>query len=234
MTDSRARILGRIRDSLERTGSMLATEADVYPPPHPHGPFVATDLDVVEQFRAELTGLRAYVHICDGPAEALEQVCALLETVQAQQVLTWAEEELPLPNLLPTLAAMGITSVERQVLATDDRQGRFDLLESVPVCISGVDAAIAESGTMLVVSGAGRPRLASLLPPMHIALLPVERIVRTMPDAFEVLNAHFSASLFQDRSNLTMITGPSRTADIELSLTLGVHGPREVHAIVIR
>jgi L-lactate dehydrogenase complex protein LldG len=69
---------------------------------------------------------------------------------------------------------------------------------------------------------------------MHIALLPATRIVRTLPDAFALLQTQFGAGLFGERSNITLITGPSRTADIELSLTLGVHGPREVHAVVIR
>jgi L-lactate dehydrogenase complex protein LldG len=89
------------------------------------------------------------------------------------------------------------------------------------------------SGTMLVVSGAGRGRVASFLPSMPMALLPVERIKRMLPDAFALLQSDFGAGLFRDRSNVTLITGPSPTADIELSLTLGVHGPRAIHAIVI-
>ena len=233
MTDARTRILERIRSSLQTNRSMLEAQAAQFPPPHPHGPFVATDLDLIEQFRTELSGLHAHVHVCDGVGMALEVVCDLLDQAGVREVLTWAPEHLPLPDLLPTLAAAGITSVDGQVLGAA-REAQYAALDPIAACISGVDAAIAESGTMLLVSGAGRGRLASLLPPLHLALLPADNIVRTLPDALDLLRGQFGASLFQDRSNLTMITGPSRTADIELSLTLGVHGPRDVHAIVIQ
>lgn len=233
MADSRQRILDRIRRSLNTTGALLGAQGNAIPPSLDHGPFLPTDLDVVEQFRSELGALHAHVHICDGHAAALEQVFDLLHTVGARAVIGWAERELPLPDLLPRLSEAGIAVVDNQVLRRD-RATQYAALEPVPVCITGVDAAIAESGTMLLLSGAGRGRLASLLPPMHIALLPVDRIVRTLPEAFAALQTSFGARWFRDRSNLTLITGPSRTADIEQTLTLGVHGPRDVHAIVIR
>ena len=232
MSDARTRILGRIRSSLQQNGTMLAAQAAQFPSPHPRGPFVASDLGLVEQFDAELSALHAHVHVCDGPGAALELICELVEQVQARQVLGWGLEQLPLPDLLPVLAAMGVAAVDPQVLGAD-RPERYAGLEPVMVGITGVDVAVAESGTLLLVSGPQRGRLPSLLPPLHIALLPAERLVRTLPDAFARLQAEFGAELFRDRSNLTLITGPSRTADIELSLTLGVHGPRDLHAIII-
>lgn len=233
MPDSRTRILNRIQQSLNNNATLLQAQAESYPPPHPRGPFVPTELDVIEQFRQELTALHAFVHLCDGLGAAMEQIVELLDAVGARDVLTWADDQLPLPDLMPRLHDAGIVTTEGQVLG-QDRAERYAALEPVPACITGADAAIAESGSMLLVTGPGRGRLASLLPPLHIALLPAERIVRTLPDALALLQQQFGASLFRDRSNLTIITGPSRTADIELSLTLGVHGPREVHAIVIR
>lgn len=232
MSDARARILSRIRDSLQRTGPALAAQAAEFPAPHPRGPFVPTELSLIDQFDAELSALHAHVHRCDGPGAALELVCELVEQAQARQVLGWGLEQLPLPDLLPTLAAMGIAAVEPQVLG-GDRAGRYAELEPVAVGITGVDVAVAESGTLGLVSGVGRGRLPSLLPALHIALLPADRLVRTLPDALARLQAEFGPALFADRSNLTFITGPSRTADIELSLTLGVHGPRDLHAIII-
>ncbi len=79
MTDSRERMLARIRSSLETNGQLLAGHGAAYPPPHPHGPFVATELDPIEQFRDALTALHAQVHLCNGPDEAADQVLALLE-----------------------------------------------------------------------------------------------------------------------------------------------------------
>jgi L-lactate dehydrogenase complex protein LldG len=234
MTDSRSRILGRIRSSLQVNQPLLQSHADRYPGPHPRGPFVATDLSVLDQFQAELTALHGHVYLCDSPADALEQLGALLEAAGAQQVTAWHPDELPLPGMDELLQTMGVRCVDPQVLGADDRAARLDDLEAVTVGITGADVAVAESGSMLLLSDAGRGRMASLLPPMHIALIPAERIVQTLPDAFALLKSEYGDQLLRDRSNLAIISGPSRTADIELSLTLGVHGPKEVHVIVIR
>jgi L-lactate dehydrogenase complex protein LldG len=233
MTDARARMLAQIRGSLAVNRDHLLAQAAAFPAPHPRGPFVESNLAPIEQFTAGLSALHASVHVCDGRQAALGKVHELLESVDARQVLTWATNELPLPEVSGMLESLGVQQVDRQVLDAADREAQLGALDPVPVCISGVDAAIAESGSMIMVSGPGRGRLASLLPPMHIALLPAERIVRTLPEAFDALRERFGDSLFGDRSNVTIITGPSRTADIELSLTLGVHGPSDVHAVVI-
>jgi len=234
MNNSRDRILSQIRTSLQANKTVLEIQATRYLPPHPRGPFLPATKDVIEQFEAELSSLHAHVHLCDGPAAAAEQVLTLLRAADAREVLTWAPEELPLPDFAAFLDAEGITRIVPHVQASDDRTRVLQALDDIPVCISGVDAAIAESGTMVVVNGPGRARLASLLPPIHIALLPADRIVRTLPQAFDLLQERFGDGLFRDRSNIVCITGPSRTADIELRLTLGVHGPKEVHAVVIR
>ncbi len=233
MPDSRQRILSRIRDSLGTTRASLEAQAAAYPPPHGYGPFITTELDPVEQFRAELSALHAHVHLCDGPDAAIAQVLEIMQLSGAREFMAWQTDELPLPALPQRLADAGMRAVDPQVRA-NDRRARYAELEPVTAGITGVHAAVAESGSMILLHGAGRPRLASLLPPVHIALLPAERIVRTLPEAFDRLRAEHGRDPFRDRSNLVVITGPSRTADIELSLTLGVHGPRDVHAVVIR
>ncbi|HEU5088142.1 MAG TPA: LUD domain-containing protein, partial [Roseiflexaceae bacterium] len=75
--------------------------------------------------------------------------------------------------------------------------------------------------------------LASLLAPVYIAVLRRSQVVRGLGEALARLQAQHPGDFFAAASSLTVITGPSRTADIELTLTLGVHGPREVHAIII-
>jgi L-lactate dehydrogenase complex protein LldG len=234
MSTSRFRILDQVRASLAINRQHLLDQAAAYPAPHPRGPFMPSDLPVIEQFEKELSALHAYVHICDGPQAALDHVHALLEAANARRLIAWDSNELPLRGVADLLESLGIEQMDQEVLAAANRLSALRALEPAPVCISGVDAAIAESGSMIVVSGPGRGRLASLLPPLHIALLPADRIVRTLPDAFDLLRERYGDGLFRDHANVTIITGPSRTADIELSLTLGVHGPREIHAVVIR
>jgi L-lactate dehydrogenase complex protein LldG len=234
MSDSRARILARIREGVTTNSALLQQHAALFPPPHPRDGVVANSaaLDNVALFERELTALFGNVHVCDSVDSALAQVVAILMDAGADRVLTWAESELPVPGVHGALHANGVTTVEARVHTTD-RKDNLAALEDVPACITGADAAVAESGSIALVSGPGRGRLASLLPPLHIALLPASRIVRSLPEALDLLARTFGPTLFRDRSNVVFVSGPSRTADIELSLTLGVHGPRAVHVVIM-
>ena len=89
--------------------------------------------------------------------------------------------------------------------------------------------AIAETGTLVLESERERHRLASLVPPVHVAIVQAGRIRRTMAEVLELIK---NADVGLSRA-VTFITGPSRTSDIELTLAIGVHGPGELHVIVI-
>ena len=100
--------------------------------------------------------------------------------------------------------------------------------------VTGANVAIAESGTIVIVSNEGNARLVSTLPPVHVAVLGIEKIMPTMDDATAVLKVLSKSGTGQQATTyVSFITGPSRTADIELSLTIGVHGPKEVHIILL-
>jgi L-lactate dehydrogenase complex protein LldG len=115
----------------------------------------------------------------------------------------------------------------------EERKERLQALEPAPVCLSGAACAIAESGTLVLRHGPGRPRLASLLAPTHIAVVRTEQLVRGLGEALARLRAEHGDALFDATSNLTLITGPSRTGDIEMTLALGIHGPPELHVILV-
>jgi L-lactate dehydrogenase complex protein LldG len=95
------------------------------------------------------------------------------------------------------------------------------------VGLTGANGALVDSGTLALVSGPGRGRLASLLPPVHIALVARNKLYPSLP-AFLKTHPNVTA----EGSNLILITGPSRTGDIEMTLTMGVHGPGEIHVII--
>jgi L-lactate dehydrogenase complex protein LldG len=82
---------------------------------------------------------------------------------------------------------------------------------------------LADTGSILAADGPGSPLHASLLPEIHIAVLNPTDILSSLPDAIH---------LIQDQRAAAFITGPSRTADIEMTLTIGVHGPKEIHIFV--
>jgi len=94
--------------------------------------------------------------------------------------------------------------------------------------ISGCFCAIAETGTLMLLSGPQTPASVSLLPETHIAVVPVGRIVATMEDAFALLRAEHGGL----PRAVNFISGPSRTGDIEQTIVLGAHGPCRVHLIL--
>jgi L-lactate dehydrogenase complex protein LldG len=97
------------------------------------------------------------------------------------------------------------------------------------VGITGTHLALAETGTLMLLSGPETPAAASLLPETHIAVVPQGRIVKAMEEAWALTR--------QERGELpravNFVSGPSRTADIEGQLQLGAHGPYRVHVIVV-
>ena len=100
--------------------------------------------------------------------------------------------------------------------------------------ITGANVAIAETGSLMIISNEGNARLVSTLPEVHVAILGIEKIVPGLDDAMAVLRLLSKSATGQPLTTyIPFITGPSRTADIELSLTIGVHGPKEVHIILL-
>lgn len=95
----------------------------------------------------------------------------------------------------------------------------------VAVGVTKARCGLADTGSILVMTGAGHPLEASLLPEIHVAILKAADILPSLPDAMPLVK-NAGAAVF--------ITGPSRTADIEMTLTIGVHGPKEVHVFVAK
>jgi L-lactate dehydrogenase complex protein LldG len=102
-----------------------------------------------------------------------------------------------------------------------------DRLPDASVAITGCVLAVAATGTVVLAAAPGTPRAASLAPPAHVCLVRADTIVATLADAMTRLGA---AEL---PSALIWVGGPSRTADLEMRPTIGVHGPRSVDVVVI-
>jgi L-lactate dehydrogenase complex protein LldG len=100
------------------------------------------------------------------------------------------------------------------------------------VGLTGVDAALAATGSLVLSSGDGRARAASLLPPIHIAVVTADQILPDLESWLASSKAAGSAPIRRP-SNIVVITGPSRTADIAMQLVMGMHGPREVHVVLM-
>jgi len=191
-------------------------------------PFVPADL--AAPFSAEATALKCEVHSADSPAATIEHIDRLFEAHQAAEFLSWDEAALPVPGLLRHLAGRGLS--RRHSAVSNHPQARRDTqagLSEVKIGLTGALAGLADTGSLVLQSHHGQGRLASLMPPVHIALL---RAGALFPSMAHFVQAHPNA--LRNASNLVLVSGPSRTADIEQTLTLGVHGPKEVHIVLLR
>ena len=99
--------------------------------------------------------------------------------------------------------------------------------------ITGADYAVAETGSVVLLAGPESSRLVSLVPPVHVAIVFPEQIIETLDDLLVLRLAAYYEGGMDMGSNLNLITGPSRTADIEQKLVVGVHGPKEAHLILV-
>lgn len=217
-TAGRDAFMHRIRAALGRSGR----DALEPPPAVDHhvvrtvGP--AEDLPAVFERRAIEAGL----HVHSTAADALPgRIAALAAELGIKTIAAGAIPRVPEAALAARLDAAGISLVPWA--ATPGFDGMYD----ADAGLTGVQAAIAESGTLVCASGPGRPRGLSLVPPIHIAVVLASQIV---PDLVDVMDRPAGTP----PSNIILITGPSKTADIEGVLITGVHGPREVHALLVQ
>jgi L-lactate dehydrogenase complex protein LldG len=182
------------------------------------------EVDLVELFAERLTALDGTFH---GAASPVVVIADIARRLGVDRYLGWEEAELPVPGLEARLAAVGLKRLDGVVTAEGRKvhqAGYFD----VELGVTGAEAAFAQSGSVVLRSGPGRPRMASLVPLVHVVLLHPADIHRSLAHWAEA-----NAGSVADAANVVFITGPSRTGDIEQVLTLGVHGPQELHVVLV-
>jgi L-lactate dehydrogenase complex protein LldG len=167
--------------------------------------------DLLARFSREIEALGVECHVETTPDAVRDRVRQLAD---GQSVFSWDADRLSYDvGAVLSSPATGADTRGRQADAT--------------LGVTGCHAAIAETGSLVVLSGPGTPRAASLLPPWHVCVVSRADLVATMGTFFRERAADIAGA-----ACCTFITGPSRTADIELTLTLGVHGPGRVTVIV--
>lgn len=209
---SRDQILGKLRET-NRPFPAVA-------PPTTHQPVVPlsdnSPAALQARFVQEAQKVACVVHQVEGPAAAIAEI---LQIVGEDAVISaWDLAHIPVPGLAGALDKANIVRVGQDA--------------GVRVGVTGVDAALATTGSLVLLSGNGRFRASSLLPPVHIAVLTTSQIVPDLESWWAIQKA---AGLERTRqhSNIAIITGPSRTADIAMQLVMGMHGPRELHLVLL-
>lgn len=128
----------------------------------------------------------------------------------------------------PYLAECGITSLPGVRSGILDREELRSVCASADIGITSADYALADTGTLVMLASPQEARLVSLLPPAHIAVVPKERILTGLDELFTLAPLPADAT-----SSMVLITGPSRTADIEQILVRGVHGPGQITVVIV-
>ncbi|GBD09947.1 Lactate utilization protein C [Candidatus Thermoflexus japonica] len=189
----------------------------------------------VQRLWASWAGIGVQAARCATEAEAIREVIGRLRERKVRHVLTDARTARSYPGLIPALEDAGLTVMSGNLPREEGPRylglGRWATAEAG---ITDVVAAFADTGTLWVAGGAGGMRCASLLPPVHIALVRRAQVFPCL--AAWLAEARASGALMEwveESSAMIAITGPSRTSDIEKTLTLGVHGPKEVIALLI-
>jgi L-lactate dehydrogenase complex protein LldG len=189
----------------------------------------------LERFRVEFERVAGVFHRVPSAADVpatLERIC---RERGARSVVTWGAPALGV-DVAPVLGAAGIAveAMPHAVPAEAERRRLRELIAHADLGVTGADLAIAETGTLVLRAAAGRPRSTSLLPPCHVALFDRTALVESLEQAGIALEAWHDGPVPAERGAvINFITGPSRTADIELTLTRGVHGPKEVHVVFV-
>jgi L-lactate dehydrogenase complex protein LldG len=206
VTDARTNILARLRQA-ERTGRVPVASAPIQIPPA-----VPRAIDErVRRFVEELAALGVEAHVETAAADVRARVASI---VAGLTVFSWD------PACLP----YDVASVIPNAIRGDSPR---DQQAAAGIGVTGCDAALADTGSLVLLTGAGRPRAASLLPPTHLAIVRLNDLRDGAEEYFRDRGDAIASA-----ANCTFVTGPSRTADIELTLTVGVHGPGRVIVVV--
>ncbi len=235
--DRRA-FMARVQTGIERGKKRRTAGTDrpmpSFPPPR------RLSEPLADAFTAALEAVDGKVIRVPDANGARQAVRAQIESWDAQRVFVARSARLAglhLPDWLRTEKGLAVAEQQEDGTLGGEQGGGETVrafLSTADVGITGADLAIAEIGTLVLTAAPGHPRMASALPLRHVAVLWSEQIVPTLADVVPRLKELFMNSDGSwSTSAVSLITGPSRTADIEQTLTIGVHGPRELVVVLV-
>ncbi|GBF12268.1 lactate utilization protein C [Tepidibacillus sp. HK-1] len=208
-------------------------KSGVTSPKHEHFPWdhLYQDLDqngFINQFIKNLQDIGGHVKRVSSDM-VTKEIDQIIVEHQAKKVITWDDPDLEGYQLEKHLQG-------KAEYVKWDINKKFDSLvpyaEQSQIGITMADLGLSETGTIMLFNQGGRGRSVSLLPEVHIAILPAEKIVPRITQAMKKIKETLNEK-GQLPSLINFISGPSRTSDIEMVLTIGVHGPKKLYVLVV-
>ncbi len=209
---SRESVLHKVRTALGRNAGQSVDE----PPP---ARLVIPEVDIearIQSLCERIEALAGKTHRATSAADARDYVSSVIAGRTA------------VASNAPILRDCGVTSLPGVQSGITDREELRAICSTAACGITGADYALADTGTLVMLSSRQEARLISLLPPVYIAVIAHERLLTGLDELLSIL-----PKPAEQTSSMVLITGPSRTADIEQILVRGVHGPGEIHVVVV-
>lgn len=222
-----SRVLDEVRRALGRSSTAAPAPLELFVE-------ARSEVDasqVVARFTDEALAVRASVYFLNRADEAIERIGEICADQGATEVALSGAAIFDQIGLASALTARGISTITGNQLSSEHEK-LVARLANCGVGVTASDYAIAETGTIVLSCDEQHALLVSLLPPVHIAVLRSSQIVASLDDVITRVNQERTGRSDACRS-VSFITGPSRTSDVELTLSIGVHGPKELHVIII-
>jgi L-lactate utilization protein LutC len=221
-----SKVLAAVRAALERESRSPVSHSTASPT-FPATP-AARRAELVSQFANELEHVNGHFMGLISPGEVCQKIMALAYEMRPRSVAVGEAVALDLAPIVQTLDRSGIELVRCSKCDDGERRALRERLARCDLAVVEAHYAIASTGTLVVVATPGRPGSLTLLPPANVILVDAARV---FPDMAAVVSALGPGTITEHR--VAFITGPSRTADIEKMIVLGVHGPKDLYAAVV-
>ncbi len=192
--------------------------------------FSGSGAALIDRLTDELIRVGVYVQRVTDEVQAHAAIRAVVERYAIRRAVRNADPVFDDLGIDALLRELGVEVVLPSDLASLDEPARRDRLFAADLGIAASDWAIAETGTLVYAAGPEQTRSATLLPPVHLAVVDAARVLADLVDLPARLAERFVDGVLP--RNVALVTGPSKTGDIELKLTTGVHGPGEVHVLI--
>lgn len=225
-SSSRDAIIASIRSHLSSSKELDSRELELKHGTAPWEPVsfappITDTSALMDLFKENLEAVNGRCLVVRGDAELVQTLGNIVSDLRDSKSPSLRIAISDSPEVEHLVRMVGLDVDEIGVTPSASDVFRFD------VGVTCAQAGIAETGTLVLDSSRERHRLVSLVPPVHIAILNAAQIVETLGEALSTLHQGKQVSPI-----VTLVTGPSRTADIELTLAIGVHGPQELIVIL--
>ncbi|MBO8170563.1 MAG: lactate utilization protein C [Bacillaceae bacterium] len=227
---------------LNRIAQKLGRErrSGITPPEWPDHPYQNMTLpvtreDKIRHFIDNLAALDTRAEMIS-ENEVAEKILDVIRRENVRSVVYQDDERLEQIGLGEGLQRAGVDTLKWSA-EPDSKEQQLQNVEQADMGVTMADIGLAETGSVVLFNGGGRGRVTSLLPPIYVAFLEADRIVPRITQALkridEMAGAYRENGTPQLPSCINFITGPSRSADIEMDLSLGVHGPGKVYVFIL-